>query len=50
MTNRKRKAILDNLSKHDGPKVIYPVVTRLGSSALQRAGIVFKQTPYATEV
>ena len=44
------KAILDGLPKHDGPKIIYAAATRLGSAALQRANIVFKQTPYAIEV
>lgn len=44
------KAILDDLPPHDGPKVIYAAATRLGSAALQRAQVVFKQTPYAIEV
>lgn len=44
------KAVYDSLPEHDGPKVIYAAATRLGASALQRAGIVFKQTPYAIEV
>lgn len=44
------KAILDSLPKHDGPKIIYAAATRFGSAALQRANIVFKQTPYAIEV
>ncbi len=44
------KAILDSLPEHDGSKVIYAAATRLGSAALQRANIVFKQTPYAIEV
>ena len=44
------KAILDGLPEHDEPKVIYAAATRLGSAALQRANIVFKQTPYAIEV
>jgi hypothetical protein len=44
------QAVLDSLPPHDGPKVIYAAATRLGPAALQRAGIVFKQTPYAIEV
>lgn len=44
------KAILDSLPEHDGSKMIYAAATRLGSVALQRANIVFKQTPYAIEV
>lgn len=42
--------ILEELPLHDGPKTIYAAATRLGSSALQRAQIIFKQTPYAIEV
>lgn len=44
------KAVFDSLEKHDGPKVIYAAATRLGSAALAREQIVFKQTPYAIEV
>jgi site-specific DNA-methyltransferase (adenine-specific)/adenine-specific DNA-methyltransferase len=44
------QAVLDSLPPHEGPKVIYAAATRLGPAALQRAGIVFKQTPYAIEV
>jgi len=44
------KAILDSLPQYDGPRVIYAAATRLGAATLQRAGIVFKQTPYAIEV
>lgn len=44
------KAILDDLPPHDGPKVIYAAATRLGSAALQREQVIFKQTPYAIEV
>ncbi len=43
-------AVLESLPAHDGPKVIYAAATRLGAAALQRANIVFKQTPYAIEV
>ena len=38
------------LLEYAGPKVIYAAATRLGSAALRRANIVFKQTPYAIEV
>ncbi len=44
------QAVLDGLPEHDGLKVIYAAATRLGPAALQRAGIVFKQTPYAIKV
>ena len=45
------QAVLDSLPSHDGPKVIYAAAVKgLGPAALQRAGIVFKQTPYAIEV
>ena len=45
------QAVLDGLPPHDGPKVIYAAAVKgLGPAALQRAGIVFKQTPYAIEV
>ena len=44
------QAILDQLPPHDGPKVIYAASSRLGAAARQRAGVVFKQTPYAIEV
>ncbi|MGE4488825.1 MAG: site-specific DNA-methyltransferase [Kiritimatiellales bacterium] len=44
------RAVLDSLEKHAGPKVIYAAATRLGSAALAREQIVFKQTPYAIEV
>ncbi len=44
------QAILDSLPAHSGSKIIYAAATRLGASALQRAGIIFKQTPYAIHV
>ena len=43
-------AILESLPEHDGPKIIYAAATKLGSAALRRANVVFKQTPYAIEV
>jgi len=42
--------LLEPLPAHDDAKIIYAAATRLGPAALQRAGIVFKQTPYAIEV
>lgn len=44
------QAVLDQLPPQDGPKVVYAAATRLGTATLQRAGVVFKQTPYAIEV
>jgi site-specific DNA-methyltransferase (adenine-specific)/adenine-specific DNA-methyltransferase len=44
------RAVLDSLPAHAGPKIIYAAATRLGSAALVREQIVFKQTPYAIEV
>lgn len=43
-------AILAGLPSHTDPKIIYAAATHLGPAALQRAGIVSKQTPYAIEV
>ncbi len=44
------QSVLDSLPAHDGSKIIYAAATRLGAAALQRAGIIFKQTPYAIQV
>jgi hypothetical protein len=46
------QAVLEGLPKHKGgPRVIYAAAVKgIGPAALQRAGIVFKQTPYAIEV
>jgi site-specific DNA-methyltransferase (adenine-specific)/adenine-specific DNA-methyltransferase len=44
------RPVLESLPVHNGPKVIYAAASRLGSSAMQREQIVFKQTPYAIEV
>ena len=41
--------VLAVLPPFDGPKVIYAAANRLGSRTA-RAGITFKQTPYALEV
>lgn len=42
--------VYDVLPTFDGPKVIYAAACRLGTSRLNREGIVFKQTPYSLEV
>lgn len=41
--------VFDVLPKFAGPKVIYAAANRMGARAA-RAGIIFKQTPYALEV
>lgn len=43
------RAVLKQNAEDAGTKVI-SAATRLGAATLQRAGIVFKQTPYAIEV
>jgi adenine-specific DNA-methyltransferase len=43
-------AVLADLPAFDGPRVIYAAASRLSLPALARAGIVFKQTPYALDV
>lgn len=42
--------VLELLPVHDGPRVVYAAACRLGTSRLNREGIVFKQTPYALDV
>lgn len=42
--------VLEALLPFDGPKVIYAAACRLGEPRLWRAGVVFKQTPYALAV
>lgn len=44
------RPVLDSLPVHEGPRTIYAAATRLGEAALRRAGITFKQTPYAIGV
>lgn len=44
------QAVLDELPKHDGPKVIYGTACRFSSSRLKRQNIVFKQIPYEIRV
>jgi len=41
------RPVLESLPPHAGERVVYAAATRLGEAALRRAGIVFKQTPYA---
>lgn len=43
-------AVLADLPKHDGPKVIYGTACRIGSERLRRENIVFKQLPYKLRV
>jgi adenine-specific DNA-methyltransferase len=38
--------VLRDLPKHDGPKVIYGEMSRLGAERLKALGITFKQIPY----
>jgi adenine-specific DNA-methyltransferase len=40
------RAILAELTPHDGPRVIYGESCRLSATTLVRLGITFKQTPY----
>jgi adenine-specific DNA-methyltransferase len=44
------RPVLDGLPPHQGERIIYAAATRLGEAALRRAGITFKQTPYAISV
>jgi site-specific DNA-methyltransferase (adenine-specific)/adenine-specific DNA-methyltransferase len=44
------RPVLDSLPAHEGERTIYAAATRLGEAALRRAGITFKQTPYAIGV
>lgn len=43
-------AVLSDLPKHDGPKVIYGTACRIGPERLRRENIVFKQLPYKLRV
>ena len=40
------RAILAELTPHDGPRIIYGESCRLSATTLARLGITFKQTPY----
>jgi len=42
--------VLDQLPKHDGPKVIYGTACRIGADRLRGENIVFKQLPYKLRV
>jgi len=48
--NALTRAVLESLPPHDGPKVIYGTSCRVGPERLRRAGVVFKQIPYAIKV
>lgn len=37
---------LDSLFPHNGPRIVYGEMTRLGEARLREAGITFKQIPY----
>ena len=43
-------AVLSDLPKHDGPKVIYGTACRIGHERLRRENILFKQLPYKLKV
>jgi site-specific DNA-methyltransferase (adenine-specific)/adenine-specific DNA-methyltransferase len=43
-------AVLAQLPKHDGPKVIYGTACRMGAERLRSENIVFKQLPYKLRV
>ena len=43
-------AVLSQLPKHDGPKVIYGTACRIGLERLRRENITFKQLPYKIKV
>lgn len=43
-------AVLAELSKHAGPKVIYGTACRIDQDRLRREGIVFRQLPYKLKV
>lgn len=40
------RAILAELTPHDGPRIVYGESCRLSATTLARLGITFKQTPY----
>ncbi|MHB9098652.1 MAG: site-specific DNA-methyltransferase [Syntrophales bacterium] len=43
-------AVLAQLPKHDGPKVIYGTACRIGAERLRSENVVFKQLPYKLRV
>jgi DNA modification methylase len=44
------QAVLDELPKHDGPKIIYGEACRFGPTRLKRENIIFKQIPYQIKI
>jgi adenine-specific DNA-methyltransferase len=42
--------VLESLPSFDGQRVIYAAASRIGQNALDRLGIIFKQTPYSIQV
>jgi site-specific DNA-methyltransferase (adenine-specific)/adenine-specific DNA-methyltransferase len=44
------QAVLEELPKHEGPKVIYGTACRFSPARLKRENIVFKQIPYEIRV
>jgi len=44
------QAVLEELPKHGGPKVIYGTACRFSPARLKRENIVFKQIPYEIRV
>ncbi len=44
------QAVLDDLPKHNGPKVIYGTACRFSPDRLKKENIVFKQIPYEIKV
>jgi site-specific DNA-methyltransferase (adenine-specific)/adenine-specific DNA-methyltransferase len=44
------KAVLEDLPKHKGPKIIYGTACRLGKTFLKQREIVFRQIPYEIRV
>ncbi len=42
--------VLEGLPEYDGQRVIYAAASRIGQNALDRLGIIFKQTPYSIQV
>ena len=48
--NALTRSVLEKLSPHDGPKVIFGVSCRLGRAHLKRKKITFRQIPYELKV
>jgi len=45
-----KKAVLTRLPPHDGPRIVYGEVCRLGRARLKREGVLFRQIPYEIKV